>query len=340
MLWAGTTGIIWLASNCSARFIAVDNFEGLVEGAISGQNGWVAGSGNLVQVDPADAANLVLAVTNQSTTVRKSLLLPAGDSRMLFLRFRIADQLSGSFGLSHLNAPSEFSDFGPELNLINSMPDLRVANGDTPGVYDELIPLSVDKWYNLWLLVNTENQTTQVWLNDADDGSATVADKLSNDAAEGVFGFRTATSNDLINFYIKTGSGSSGLFGPLYLDDVYLEDAGGLNLSHPAPPIVGDYNRDGDVNPEDYLVWKDAFGDVGGSNADGNANGVVDAADYVVWRDHFDGPVNSFELGNAVPEPTALSLMLAAAGICLPRRPGSVHRSIGYGLRRPPPTRS
>jgi hypothetical protein len=53
------------------------------------------------------------------------------------------------------------------------------------------------------------------------------------------------------------------------------------------PMIPGDYNRDGDVDSQDYLVWRSSFGAVGlNLPADGNNNGVVDTADYVLWRNN------------------------------------------------------
>jgi len=42
----------------------------------------------------------------------------------------------------------------------------------------------------------------------------------------------------LRTFYIKTGGGS-GLWGPLYIDDIYLEDTSALNLSNPSVPPPG-----------------------------------------------------------------------------------------------------
>ena len=36
---------------------------------------------------------------------------------------------------------------------------------------------------------------------------------------------RYASAGDLVNFYIKTGGGS-GQQGPLYVDDIFLEDGG------------------------------------------------------------------------------------------------------------------
>jgi hypothetical protein len=56
----------------------------------------------------------------------------------------------------------------------------------------------------------------------------------------------------------------------------------------PAPELPGDYDGDGTVDPSDYQVWKQSFGQTGEryAGADGNGNGVIDAADYTVWRDY------------------------------------------------------
>jgi Glucose / Sorbosone dehydrogenase len=49
-------------------------------------------------------------------------------------------------------------------------------------------------------------------------------------------------------------------------------------------PIVGDYDIDGNVDNDDYGVWRASVGSNLLLAADGNRNGVVDTADYVVWR--------------------------------------------------------
>ncbi len=53
--------------------------------------------------------------------------------------------------------------------------------------------------------------------------------------------------------------------------------------------LEGDYNRDGKVDMQDYLVFKMTYGEVvlqPGNGADGNDNGIIDLADYTVWRDN------------------------------------------------------
>ena len=78
-------------------------------------------------------------------------------------------------------------------------------------------------------------------------------------------------------------------------------------------PLVGDYNGNGVVDAADYVVWRKTDGTPAGYNA---------------WRTHFGQPTGSgaAETGattnstTAVPEPTALVLlMFAAASWCLRR---------------------
>jgi hypothetical protein len=81
--------------------------------------------------------------------------------------------------------------------------------------------------------------------------------------------------------------------------------------------IPGDFNLDGDVNEEDFELWRDEFGASDDPEVDGNHNGTVDAADYTVWRDNVGASVGGGGGGARssaeVPEPTSALLLLAAA---------------------------
>lgn len=73
----------------------------------------------------------------------------------------------------------------------------------------------------------------------------------------------------------------------------------------------GDYNLDGKIDAADYEAWRNAFGSLGPTRADGNGDGLIDAADYVVWRDA------AAASARAVPGPAPYVLALNA---CLAAR--------------------
>ncbi len=81
-------------------------------------------------------------------------------------------------------------------------------------------------------------------------------------------------------------------------------------------PIVGDYEKDGDVDVHDYNRWRATFGQGARTvlPADGNGNLIVDAADYVVWRKAMlaGGSASGEELAG-VPEPAAMWVVLQVA---------------------------
>jgi hypothetical protein len=81
-------------------------------------------------------------------------------------------------------------------------------------------------------------------------------------------------------------------------------------------PEPGDFNFDDVVDAADYTTWKLAYGQPvphAGWGPDGNGDGVVDAVDYTVWRNLMSGVGSGGLVHQAVPEPTSLSLLIAAA---------------------------
>jgi hypothetical protein len=88
----------------------------------------------------------------------------------------------------------------------------------------------------------------------------------------------------------------------------------------PSPFSAGDYDRDGDVDADDYLRWRDRYG-THDAAADGNRNGVVDAADYTVWR-NAAGHSNVWgQAAATVPEPH-FSLWISALALVASRSCG------------------
>ncbi len=240
-LWAG----LFMAVTAQATFQVVEDFENLALGNINGQNGWLATPGSgFVVLDPSDGNNQVMKVITESGNLRKGISIKQGTKRMLFLRFRFEEHCEFSFGLSPVVSPYRHIHFGPELGMASATAadpnnEFRVANGFLPhGIYDELKTIAPGTWYNIWILVNNALSTYQVWMNSVYGGKAQATDLLVNSDGESLFRFRTSTNKDLIKFFIKTACGASPIDGHFYLDDIFLEDTGDINLNNPLPPRV------------------------------------------------------------------------------------------------------
>ncbi|TWT85891.1 Soluble aldose sugar dehydrogenase YliI precursor [Posidoniimonas polymericola] len=98
----------------------------------------------------------------------------------------------------------------------------------------------------------------------------------------------------------------------LYFSELY-EDTGEGGATGPGARIyriryvnqlAGDYDIDGDVDQDDYTVWRSTYGSNLLLAADGNGDGVVNAADYTVWRDN---------IGAALPAPSPAESPIAVA---------------------------
>ncbi|MGL4511506.1 MAG: hypothetical protein ACRCT8_00310 [Lacipirellulaceae bacterium] len=85
--------------------------------------------------------------------------------------------------------------------------------------------------------------------------------------------------------------------------------------------VPGDYNRDGLVNAADYTVWRDNLGATNKPEVDGDADGVIDADDYTIWASNYGAAGGAASAGGAaVPEPSSIAFVAAAAGCVFCRR--------------------
>ncbi|MEN1679654.1 MAG: hypothetical protein AAGJ46_08675 [Planctomycetota bacterium] len=88
-----------------------------------------------------------------------------------------------------------------------------------------------------------------------------------------------------------------------------------VSIRSPAA-VVGDFDGNGIVGLEDFLIWREDYG-LSSSAADGNGDGVVDAADFTLWRDHLPAAGN---YDGTVPEPSTSGVVYAALSTALVAR--------------------
>ena len=83
--------------------------------------------------------------------------------------------------------------------------------------------------------------------------------------------------------------------------------------------LAGDYDGNGLVEMNDYVLWRENFGSTNFQAADGDNNGVVDAADYAIWRENLGASSAALSGGLTVPEPSSSLLLLCGAAFFVRR---------------------
>jgi hypothetical protein len=94
--------------------------------------------------------------------------------------------------------------------------------------------------------------------------------------------------------------------------DLGLPHAIAVGVGTALPMQDGDYDGNGTVGPEDYVLWRDTSGQNvdPGTGADGSGNGTVGPEDYDFWLERFGN--GGATTGAAVPEPAACTLWMMA----------------------------
>lgn len=135
-------------------------------------------------------------------------------------------------------------------------------------------------------------------------GTLTLIDNRTADAITGFF--ERASTKDLYEEgEILLDTGFDGTVTISYLGGT------GNDVVLSLVALVGDYNRDGQVDSADYVVWRHT--------------GINGPQGYIDWRANLGNTapslgVSSFNSAATVPEPAAVLPMLIAAAICYGRR--------------------
>jgi endoglucanase len=100
------------------------------------------------------------------------------------------------------------------------------------------------------------------------------------------------------------------------------------HLAMNLPEAPGDFNQDDVVDNDDLILWQMSVGRSGlDLAADADENGFVDGADFLLWQANLGGTLEG-PLAHAVPEPSALVLLTAAAASLLRRSRGRLWRRV------------
>ena len=154
--------------------------------------------------------------------------------------------------------------------------------------------------------------------------------------ADGALGFM------LSSLHSTTQQGGAGAYPQWFLRESIVfpgAELPTLEISYTinADLVSGDFDRDHDVDGNDFLRWQREFGtDVfpTGSGADSNGDGVVGGADLASWQGNFSATPSAVR-GLSVPEPASGLLLLSALALfARPRRsrPNTRHRRAGFTL--------
>ncbi len=85
----------------------------------------------------------------------------------------------------------------------------------------------------------------------------------------------------------------------------------GITQAGPA----ADFNKDGVVDGDDFLIWQQAFGTTSGATAntgDANGDGAVNGDDFLIWQQQFGADSGGNGMG-VVPEPATSGLVVLLA---------------------------
>lgn len=207
---------VFLLSAAFGHAVIVDGFDGYVPGAVISP--WVGTDGTAVIGQDA-GGNQYIQGTGAYLPL-DSFAIPAADTATTVF-FRVY-KLSGytqdcSAGLSHMASPTgDWTNLEAYISVVGN--DLRGRNNSAN---TSLMTISNDTWYNVWLVLNNNANTYDIYVTTGSQ-PATSGDLKAND-----YGFRN-DGGDLLSFKLYGRAAN----GAIRIDDIGI--AAGTDLSIPS----------------------------------------------------------------------------------------------------------
>lgn len=195
-------------------FTEVIDFEQYERIALHGQDGWTSSSAPRVIADPLNGNNQVVeSVGGGQQSYRAIPAIAEGDTGTLFFRFLRTGSVDTSFGLTDVDAPTDYVNSRAYVNNQND-DVLRVRDG---GAFKPAGVWSRDAWQCVWIVADNAADKVSVY---SQGGPYEEITRLP-EGTEQQFGFRQAVNGALDRFFWKNGASSAGR---LLLDDVAVDN--------------------------------------------------------------------------------------------------------------------
>ncbi len=201
-------------------------------------------------------------------------------------------------------AKEAFADSTLPENQDSILIGVAITRGDSRGIYniaqedsffDNSSPAGTE-----WAFVNNNPEAT---LSATNWAALTFADWQTANGGGGGGPLNTVGQDAVVHLIDQD----------IYLDIRFTEwgvgTGGGGSFAYDRAAITpsADFDRDGDVDGQDFLTWQRNFGATVAPQSQGDADfdGTVTADDLAVWQDAYGSPLTAVV---AVPEPTTLYL--------------------------------
>jgi hypothetical protein len=239
-----------VATVSNAAFVLVDNFEGqtvgndptgwtLTQESNNNQNNDVITNFEIAN-DPSGATNLVGALSGlddpdgggSTGNAYRTLdtISSSSTAATVFFRFYLGNS-SQTDGFNHLAGVAKNDDpdaWDAYVSYTGALGTIdHVARDEGNGNVD-VGDLSLNTWYNVWMVIDNNGDTTDYYLNTGGDATGMSPVNTTD------FANRDTSNNDIDRFLLRMGQAKDET-AIMYIDDIYVDTTGQNLTAIPEP---------------------------------------------------------------------------------------------------------